>query len=271
MRRGDLSELTGTMNASNPFVPAGCVNAATKQIAPSCIDPVAARLITLFPLPNVPGAGFFNNNFISNGILTSDIDQFDVRSDYSAGNNDKIFVRYSFQNTDRIEPPLLEDPVASGDFASNILIRGQNAAGGWSHIFGSALFNEFRFGYNRVRSDSVHPAFGIDANAQYGIIGVPKDPRFYGGLPHMPIARFARIGGPFFRPQFQTSQVFQFADNLTWNKASHTMKFGVERRRDLGGLHRPALAQRRAELPRRPLHRISASATSCSACPACSG
>jgi hypothetical protein len=233
MRAGDLSELTGTMNASNPFVPAGCLNAAAKLITPSCIDPVAARLMTLYPLPNVPGAGFFNNNFISNGILTSDIDQFDVRPDYNAGSNDKVFVRYSFQNTDRIEPPLLIDPVASGDFASNILIRGQNAVAGWSHIFGSSLFNEFRFGYNRVRSDSVHPAFGIDANAQYGIIGVPQDPRFYGGLPHMPVARFARIGGPFFRPQFQTSQVFQFADHLTWNKARHTFKFGIERRRDL--------------------------------------
>ena len=84
-----------------------------------------------------------------------------------------------------------------------------------------------------MRSDAVHPAFGIDSNAQYGIIGVPKDPRFYGGLPHMPIARFARLGGPFFRPQFQTSQVFQFAENLTWTTGRHSMKFGVERRRDL--------------------------------------
>ena len=83
-----------------------------------------------------------------------------------------------------------------------------------------------------MRSDVIHPAFGIDSNAQYGIIGVPKDPRFYGGLPHMPIARFARLGGPFFRPQFQTSQVFQFAKNLTWQKGSHAMKFGIERRRD---------------------------------------
>lgn len=233
MRAGDLSELTGTMNGTSPFFPTGCVDAVAKRIAPSCIDPVAARLITLYPEANVPGAGFFNNNFITNGILNSDIDQFDIRSDYNAGPSDQVFVRYSFQNTDRIEPPLLEDPVASGDFASNILIRGQNAVGGWSHIFGSTMFNEFRFGYNRVRSDSVHPAFGIDANAEYGIIGVPNDPRFYGGLPHMPISRFARLGGPFFRPQFQTSQVFQFSDNLTWNRGSHTLKFGFEKRRDL--------------------------------------
>ena len=49
----------------------------------------------------------------------------------------------------------------------------------------------------------------------------------------MPIARFARLGGPFFRPQFQWSQVYQFADNLTVDKGRHAMKFGVERRRDL--------------------------------------
>ena len=59
------------------------MDAATKTINPSCIDPVAARLIDLYPLPNVPGTGFFNNNFITNGILKSDIDQFDIRSDYN--------------------------------------------------------------------------------------------------------------------------------------------------------------------------------------------
>jgi hypothetical protein len=233
MRTGDLSELTGTMVASNPFVPAGCVDAVNKQITPSCIDPVARRLLALYPLPNVPGAGFFNNNFISNGILNNDVDQFDVRVDHNLSRGDQIFSRYSFQNTDRHEPPILEDPVASGDFASDILNRGQNLVAGWSRVFGASVFNEFRFGWNHVRSDSVHPAFGVDADAEFGIIGVPKDPRFYGGLPHMPIARFARIGGPFFRPQFQWSSVYQFADNLSVNKGRHAMKFGLERRRDL--------------------------------------
>jgi hypothetical protein len=233
MRSGDLSELTGAMVASNPFVPAGCVDAAAKRINPSCIDPVAANLMQLYPLPNVPGAPL-TNNFISNGILNNDVDQFDIRIDHTLrAGRDQLFSRYSFQNTDRHEPPILNDPVASGDFASDIFNRGQNLVAGWSRVFGSALFNEFRIGWNKVSSDSIHPAFGIDANSQYGIIGVPNDPRFYGGLPHMAISRVARLGGPFFRPQFQWSQVYQFANNLTWNRGQHAMKFGIERRRDL--------------------------------------
>jgi hypothetical protein len=232
MRAGDLSELTGNMVASNPFVPAGCVDSVNKIINRSCFDPVAAQLINLYPAPNVPGSGFFDNNFISNGILNNDVDQFDTRVDHRLTDTSNLFARYSFQNTNRVEPPLLDDPVASGDFASDILNRGQSAVGGWSKIVGSNFFNELRVGYNKVRSDVVHPSFGIDSNAQYGIRGVPKDPRFYGGLPHMPVARFARLGGPFFRPQFQDSQVLQVANNLTWQKGSHSLKFGGEYRRD---------------------------------------
>jgi hypothetical protein len=233
MKAGDLSELTGNMVAANAFVPAGCVNATAKTISPSCFDPAAARLLNLFPAPNVPGTGFFNNNFISNGILNNDVDQFDIRVDHRVGSgSDSIFARYSFQNTTRIEPPVLEDPVASGDFSSDILNRGQSAVAGWSRVFGGTLFNELRGSFNKVRSDVMHLAFGRDVNAEYGIRGVPKDDRFYGGLPHIAIARVARIGGPFFRPQFQDSAVFQLANNLTWQKGSHAMKFGAEFRRD---------------------------------------
>ena len=106
MRAGDLSELTGAMVASNPFVAAGCVDAVNKIISPTCIDPVARQLVALYPMPNVPGAGFFNNNFISNGILNNDVDQFDVRIDHiSRRMRDQVFGRYSFQNTHRHEPP----------------------------------------------------------------------------------------------------------------------------------------------------------------------
>ena len=64
--------------------------------------------------------------------------------------------------------------------------------------------------------------------------GIPTDPRYSGGLPFVTIAGgFTRIGGPFFRPQWQTSQVYQFSENLAWTKATHSFKFGFEKRRDI--------------------------------------
>ncbi len=240
MRAGDLSEVPRALTPS-PFIPAGCVDTVAKTISRACVDPVAAALLRLYPQPNIPQAiaafgrpnGLVSPNFISNGVLQSDVDQFDARVDHTLGGRDQVFGRYSFMDTTRHEPPVLGDPVASGDFNSNIFIRGQSAVAGWSRVFGGALFSEFRAGWNRISSDSVHPAFGMDVNEQFGIRGVPRDPRFSGGIPHLNIGGVTRLGGPFFRPQFQTSQVFQFSENLTWNRSSHTLKFGVERRRDL--------------------------------------
>ncbi len=270
MKTGDLSELAGNRVATNAFVPAGCVDAVNKIVNRSCFDSSAARLLNLYPSPNVPGAGFFNNNFISNGILNNNVDQFDIRVDHHIGaGSDSLFARYSFQNTDRLEPPVLEDPVASGDFNSDILNRGQSAVAGWSRVFGTNVVNELRGSFNKVRSDVIHLAFGIDANSQYGIRGVPQDPRFYGGLPHIAINRVQRIGGPFFRPQFQDSQVFQLANNLTLAEGQPR----VEVRRRVPPrqpeLHRLAFAERRASataaIP------VLASAISCWASPARSG
>jgi hypothetical protein len=238
MRAGNLSELTGTMRDTT-FAP-GCVDAASKIVSPSCIDPVAAALLQYYPQPNISAAlaalgragGFVSPNYVMTGVLQNDVDQFDLRSDLNLGSNNQVFGRYSFQDTTRHEPPLL-GPIGSGDFNSDIFNRGQSAVGGWSRVFGSNMFNEFRASWNRISSSSLHPAFGQDVNGQVGLRGVPQDPLYSGGLPHINITRLTRLGGPFFRPQFQTSQVFQFTDNLTWNRGSHALKFGVEKRRDL--------------------------------------
>ena len=205
------------MVASNPFVPAGCVDAAAKQINPSCIDPVAQRLLSLVPdcrTCPAPASSATTSSPTASSTTTS-ISSTSASTTRCAPAGDQMFGRYSFQNTDRHEPPVLDDPIASGDFASDIFNRGQNAVGGWSRGLR-------RVGVQRVPLRLEQGPLRLDSSGvrrrcqrQFGIRGVPNDPRFYGGLPHMPIARFARLGGPFFRPQFQWSQVFQFANNLT--------------------------------------------------------
>jgi hypothetical protein len=237
MRQGNLTELQRALRGS-PFVPAGCLSG--NVISPGCLDPVALELMKLYPLPNIPQAmaaqgragGFVSPNFISNGVLHNDVDQFDVRVDTSLRDGkDQLFARYSFMNTERHEPPTLENPVASGDFSSDIFNKGRGVVGGWSRIFSSSVFSEVRVSWNRIKSDSLQPSFGTPAS-QFGIRGVPEDPRFAGGIPHTNIAGLTRLGGPFFRPQFQTSQVYQLSGNLTWHRGRHTFKAGLERRRD---------------------------------------
>ncbi len=189
MRTGNLSELTGNMVASNPFVPAGCVDAVNKIINRSCFDPVATKLMNLFPMPNVPGAGFFNNNFISNGILNNTVDQFDVRVDHSlSAGRDHLFAPLQLpehRSQRAAAARTIRSRRATSPATSSIAARARSAAGRAC----SARTCSTRCASRTTRSARTcyHPAFGIDSNTEYGIKGVPKDDRFYGGLPHMPI------------------------------------------------------------------------------------
>lgn len=242
MRQGNLVELPRALTSS-AFIPAGCVDTAAKTINPSCFDPVALGIQAFYPLPNIaselakggtPGS-FGNPNYFSNGVLNSDINQFDTRVDHTfRGGRDQVFGRFSYMNTHRLEPPALDNPVANGNFASDTTNIGKNGVFGWSRVFGQSLVSDFRGAWNQISSDSLHRALGIDVNSKIGLTGIPTDPRYSGGIPFVTIGGgFTRIGGPFFRPQFQTSQVYQFAENLTWTKATHSFKFGLEKRRDI--------------------------------------
>ena len=142
---------------------------------------------------------------------------------------------------------------------------------GWSRVFGSNMFNELRGSFNTVRSDVIHPAFGIDANPQYGIKGVPNDPRFYGGLPH--IADRARAAHrrtvlPPAVPGLAGVPARQQPDVAEGQPRDEVRRRVPPRQPEL---HRPALAQRRAQLHRTAATRASASAISCSAWRARSG
>ena len=239
IRQGNLIELPQAL-LETAFAP-GCVNTTTKVINPACFDPVAMNIMALYPQPNIPSrvalhgtpSSFGVSNFINNQSISEDVNQVDIRMDQNLrSGRDRLFGRYSYSDTTRLEEPLLGDPVASGDFNSRNYITGQSAVLGWTRVFGSSVVNEFRASWNDIDSDVLHPAFGMDVNAQYGITGLPTNPLYSGGLPHLNIGGLTRIGGPFFRPQFQESWVWQFSDNVSWTRGSHDMKFGVERRRD---------------------------------------
>ena len=163
--------------------------------AASCIDPVARRRLHPQLLPGCPtcrAPGFFNNNFISNGILNNDINQFDVRVDHNLGAGRDHAVRALQLPADTIGSSrrcsTIRSPRATSPATSSTAAR--TASAGWSRVFGVERVQRVpRLGYNRVRSDVVAP--GVRHRRQQRSTasrGVPNDPRFYGGLPHMPIA-----------------------------------------------------------------------------------
>jgi hypothetical protein len=65
-------------------------------IPPNFIDPVGAKMVSLYPSPNRPGEGPNQiNNFIAQGAANTTNDKLDARVDWEQSSNHRLFVRWS--------------------------------------------------------------------------------------------------------------------------------------------------------------------------------
>jgi len=239
MKAGNFTELKQTL--SNPGVAgqSGCIS--NNIIAASCIDPVGAKLLAIFPNPNIPSAvarlglpGSFTGapNYQFQYSLPNDTYSYDVRVDHNLSQNNRIFGRVSDYTVDRQDPPWTSDPIAgNGNFATQYRIRGKSVALALTQSPSASLLNEVRGGFNRdyAHSDPIGLALGKSLAGNYGLTGIPDSPNA-AGLPPININGLQRLGSSPWRPQFQVSQVWQVLDTLSWIKGEHSFKFGYEHR-----------------------------------------
>ena len=195
---------------------------AGNQIPAGRISPIAAAILNntaLYPLPNRTVTGVVGN-YVGERLEIIRAHQADVRGDWSASNNDKIFGRFSFAEYEsRIEKrafPLLLGSTQDAPF--------RNLAFNWNRIFSPSLVNEILVGYNQVAIvNNTLDWNGIgNANATFGIAG------------GQPIAGLSSIGwgggltsvGAGASDSDTLDKTYQINEKLIWLKGRHSMKFG---------------------------------------------
>jgi hypothetical protein len=205
---------------------------ANNTIPQSRIDPTAAAILALVPMPNQPGA----NNFFRTGDLLDDSDRVLSRLDWKPNASDSVFGRYIYSNRKRQIPGAfggIVDGTGTSAFG-NQTIKTNALVGGWTRILSSAMVNEFRFSWSQATSDAVHQAFGLLPPAAATIPGSITNPTVAGGLPGITIDGYfggsglGRIGSPDFLPKFQHSNQFEFIDSVSWVAGTHAVKAGAD-------------------------------------------
>ncbi len=188
-------------------------------------DPVAARLIELYPQPTTAAA---TNNFTLSPAQRNTADQYDTRWDHRFSQNITLYGRLSFLDRDFYVPPPLPEPAfgSTSDRISDQLFTNRNVALVYTHVLTPAVVNEARFGYNRVRADL--RAFSQEPlNQQFGIRGVSTNPKVT-GLASLQPTGFAALGDAPFIPNFQASRTVQFLESLSMVRGTHALKFGAD-------------------------------------------
>ena len=236
MRTGDFSELLGSQygnvqlyNNQNGQGYANATKYVNNQIP--IVNPAAKFLFanpTALPMPNatpVPNAGdYLNYEGFTKGQTENN--QGDVRVDFKATSRDAIMGRYTYG--DALDST--SHTVAPVYFPSDNDYPFQSIVTNWVHTFSPSMVNEFRAGYTRTVFDEGVPndpsgIFGADGDSK---IGLPFANQPFAGFSHIVFdSNETDLGTQAIVDQFHENN-FYYGDNLTWQRGTHTLKFGAQ-------------------------------------------
>lgn len=197
------------------------------------LDPAAVRLIKLLPPPTSAAS---TRNFIFNPTIAQRTDQFDTRLDQNLG-ADRLFFKYSYDNTDQTVPGLLPSPTSAGlpigpylsadgnATATGVPLVNQSGTLNYTKLIGPNTVNEARAAvvrWNEYISPLGNP---FNTATQIGIPGININNKS-GGLPAFTISGFQVIGDNSTFPENSQTTSFDYEDVFTMVRGAHTLKFG---------------------------------------------
>ena len=240
--QGELFDTRQTQTSGDGFcgVPFGYANGVPTNVIPaSKTDSLGQKLINLFPSPNAAGVGY---NYLSDPVTTQTTNQGDARIDQVLTQHDSAFYRFSMSNTpENIGSPFPGYADGGGFFDGIQQITAYSGAANETHAFSMHKANEFRFGFNWIKTSRYQANANQNISALVGFPGVPYVAGTNnGGLPQITFSDASTLGSPTFLPAIEKQTTYQFSDTFTLLAGSHTWKFGGEIRPEHFSIYEPA-------------------------------
>jgi len=202
------------------------------QIPTTRIDPIALKVMQLFPLPNTPGigAGGLSNNYRRQENRSVDRDNYDAKLNWNRTTAHQIWGKVSYMDAvvDDLTNYLGPDPNATGDGG---LTKVYQFTGGQTWTLAPTMLMDMTFGFSRQKQDVLGPDFNA-GNFGLDVLGIPgtndqgtNQPR-YAGYPVFNTG-FSSVGNrDGWNPIFRDERTYSLAANLTKVKGRHDIRGG---------------------------------------------
>jgi Carboxypeptidase regulatory-like domain/TonB dependent receptor/TonB-dependent Receptor Plug Domain len=217
-RQGDFSALGGPVIdplSSQPF-PGNAIPA-------SRVSPLSARVLALFPLPNLPGV---SGNYFGEPIEQDNNTQLMARLDQQFSASTRLSLRYSYGRSFLAEPFTQGSTEVPG-FGDYVWDSGHNAMIDFSHNLSPNTIDSLIVGMNRAPRRIYQQNYKTNVNQLWGVNYLPTDPIDY-GYPSISIAGFSLVGDVTEIPNTNEETTYQVSDTLSMVHGAHGIKFGGE-------------------------------------------
>ncbi len=193
------------------------------------INPIATKMLSYFPLPNV--AGVLSANYVDVPKENYTDNEFDIRIDNIFSATDRAFARFSRDQATVYLPSGLPDFGSQpGGYASNQTLadRGRNLAISETHIFSSNKVNQITVGYNRIFDHIKSFGDGTNWNDQLGIPNANLGSYFSSGFLNTQFNEgYWGLGDRGFSPIQDGTNVYQYSDDYEWVHGPHSFSIGI--------------------------------------------
>ncbi len=230
-RIGNLSDLVTSTGK-----PITVLNPATGKPFPGnqlpALSPQSSALLAYYPLPNLPGT---SSNYLFSETRTQRQDEYSLRVDANLTRSNTFYASYQNQHLNAFEPSnsLCGSSVLPG-FGCTTPELDQAVSLHDTQIVTPTVVNELRIGFNRIRTNrflqdasdgDVLDAIGVPTNTPTGV-GLQSGANL--GVPSVTISGYSTLGGATNLPQNRRDNTLNYIDVLSWAKATHNFRFGVD-------------------------------------------
>jgi hypothetical protein len=172
------------------------------------VNPIAAKILSQYPLPNDPGGAFGARTYATSSNVETTADQFSARLDHELSSKDKLFARFTWDN--------LQGPTTNPDqtaidpaFGVRYVDHQRNGVVTWSRTVSPNFSWESSLSVTRTT-----PSFPTPDHTDPSVI-------FGDGL----YEAFDSAGGSVMAAR---GNLFVGRQSLAWRRGQHSFKFGGE-------------------------------------------
>ncbi|MBZ5619815.1 MAG: carboxypeptidase regulatory-like domain-containing protein [Acidobacteriia bacterium] len=202
---------------------------AGNKIPTTRLDPIALKLQSYYPAPNVAGATL-NNYFASGGPILSR-NYFDTKINFTVNDKESVWGHYGRMWA------------TSGGQAVFGLAGGPGLPGadpglgdtliqvgtiGHTHIFSPHLILDGVLGYERQGQNVTPNDFGTNYGLQFGIPNTNGPDPLQSGFPNINQSNYTGFGVPNWMPLLRVEESYTHSDNVTYTHGAHELRFGFD-------------------------------------------
>ena len=200
-------------------------NGKLNVICSNLLDPTALKILKLeYPLPNTTGLnGGTVNNFVGSAPIIGAQNQFNARVDYTLGDKDQLFARYTFWNPNNGNSDPEGTKVGAGPTGNTTT----EAVLGDNHTFNATTLADLRLSWLENYNYQTPLSNGFDQstiNATYGALQAQQVNNHQGLLPGLGFQNYS--GGAELSQLYWLNTAYSVNGSITKVKGRHTIKIG---------------------------------------------